>query len=84
MFNTVGVWALNELKRSHPRCNIQSSPCSPANPASSEMSGVEMESPHKLMATAQQFHYEIPGIDAVSTMCVGHKSVRDIRRGNYI
>ena len=44
------------------------------------MSGVEMESPHKLMATAQQFRCEIPGIGAVSTMWVGHKGVRDIRR----
>ena len=80
MFNTIGGWALNELKRSYPRCNIQPSPCSPTNPASSEMSGVEMESPHKLMATAQQFRCEIPGIGAVSTMWVGHKGVRDIRR----
>ena len=45
-----------------------------------DLSGVEVESPHKSLSTAQEFPCELPGVGVVSTAWIGQKGVSDIRR----
>ncbi len=43
-----GTWILQDIKRSHPRPSVQAQPH--ADPVGSDLSGVELVSPHKLTA----------------------------------
>ena len=44
------------------------------------ISGVEFESPHKLLSTAEEFPVEIAGVGELSTRWVGSKGVLSIRK----
>ena len=45
-----------------------------------DLSGVEVDSPHKTLSTAQEFPCELPGVGVVRTRWVGQRGVSDIRR----
>jgi len=51
---------LEELKRPYPRPSVQAPPHS--DPLGSDMFGVEVVSPHKLMAAARESPCSLPGI----------------------
>ncbi len=73
-----GTWILQEIRKSYPRPSVQAPPH--ADPVGSDMSGVEMVSPHKLMAAAQEFPCIIPGVGELRTSWIGQKGVCEIQR----
>lgn len=71
----IGTWALFNLPvlyRSTSAANVDNSI------DSTDMSGIEMESPHKEIATAREFPCIIPEVGKVSSSWVGHKGLCDI------
>lgn len=69
---------LEELKRPYPRPSVQAPPHS--DPLGSDMSGVEVVSPHKLMAAARESPCSLPGIGELRTSWIGQRGVCDIQR----
>lgn len=68
---------LIELKRPYPRPSELT--LQHADSSGSEMSGVEVVSPHKLIAVAQENPLLIPGIGEVRTSWIGHKGVCEMK-----
>ena len=75
MFYFVGISLLEQLE-----CKYGDQVPQPTTTNDDDMSGVEVESPHKSLSTAQEFPCELPGVGVVRTAWIGQKGVSDIRR----
>ena len=76
VYHAADTWTLFKLPTAFPKPNINPG----VNEEEGDMSGIDMESPHKDLATAQEFPCSIPVIGDVCTSWIGQKGVSDLQK----
>ena len=76
---TIGDWILNTLKVSFPKTS-QPVQQHATEGLGDDISGIELESPHKSIAVAQEFPCNIEGIGDLRTSWIGQSGVKEIQQ----
>ena len=76
---TAGDWILNTLDVSLPKASQQVQQHA-TEVLGDDISGIELESPHKSIAVAQDFPCNIEGIGDLRTSWIGQKGVKEIQQ----
>ena len=79
LYSNAGDWILNTLKVSFPKA-IQQVQQHATEGLGDDISGIELESPHKSIAVAQDFPCNIEGIGDLRTSWIGQNGVKEIQQ----
>ena len=76
----IGDWILSTLKTAFPKSDHQAPHVATERDHSDDVSGMELESPHKSITVAQDFPVTIEGVGDLRTSWIGQRGVEEIKR----